>query len=323
MFVCCLAKRLDTNFKSRKEKKKMRGSNLFQIVFLLFSLIQILIFPTQVPASGVVPFKVVRDFLILLPVYLDDSGPYDFLLDMGSNRTLIAPSVLQSHRAEFRNLQDLVTVSGIHRHECYTIGSLQLGAVSFRNLEVLASPMDLIPGISFAGVLGQDVLGKLDYLLDYRHRRFIIEENGEFADRIPQNIDVFEIQRYASRMMIMVPRQSAHGRPPLLVLDSGSAGLGLFGRGPDSLGLRLDAKSFQADFVSTVSGRKTVISGILPILRFKKIQVENLPVVFAGPASLEDQRVEDGLLPTSCFEKLYVSNSRNLVVLNPKFSPRD
>jgi hypothetical protein len=250
---------------------------------------------------------------------LNQSGPYDFLLDTGSSRTIVDPSLLVSLNADLATSQMVITVLGVRNCQTRRIRSLSLGSRETGEMEVLSVNFKSAKDLKIKGVLGQDFLSQFDYFLDYPHRRIWFEENGEYQYCLARSPEVFAIQRHAQRMLILAPPQSPGSRSPLLVLDSGASSLILFCQGPEEEGWRTDWSGRKPDFLFNISGRKTVVSGRLREMRLKQLRLEDQRVVFSKTVPAEVGRIEDGLLPTFWFHTLYVNNSRGWVVLNPTF----
>lgn len=268
-------------------------------------------------ASSSVSFQNYPNFSPVVQVYLNDSGPYLFLLDTGSGRTMISLEILKQLKAPYQRRQNLITASGVSSVECYRVEVLRVGSKISREIDVLGVPMGEGEKIPLAGLLGQDFLGQYDYIIDYGHRRLIFEDGNEFKAFLDNGIDVYEIQRYAQLMLIMLPPQSLRKKPFLLVLDSGITWLTIFSQTPNAYGLDLNYRSLEPEFLSTILGHDVGLGGVVRCLRFKGSKLKNQKVFITRASQINHILIEDGLLPTSFFQSLYVCNSRNLIALNP------
>jgi hypothetical protein len=160
-------------------------------------------------------------------------------------------------------------------------------------------------------------LQQFDYILDYGRKQLIFEDGNEFKALLDKDVDVYEMQRYARMMLIMLPPQSPRKKPFLLVLDSGISGLILFNQTLDAFGLDLDHRSLEPESLSTILGRDVGLGGIVRSLRFKGSKLKNQKIFITPALAIYEILIEDGLLPTSFFQSLYVCNSRNMIALNP------
>ena len=274
--------------------------------------------PPSIFAGSAVAFQRNPIFSAIVPVYLNDSGPYSFLIDTGSGRTLVSLEILRQLKIPYQRQQKLITASGTDSVECYRMDAIRVGERTSRAIDVLGVPMDVGKEIPLSGVLGQDFLGQFDYILDYGNRQLIFEDGNEFKAFLDKGIDVYEMQQYAQLMLIMLPPQSLRKKPLLLVLDSGITGLAIFSQKPDAYGLDMNLRSLKPESLSTITGHDVGLGGIIHCLRFKGSKVKNQRVFIANTSQNPQILVEDGLLPTSFFQSLYICNSKSLIALNPK-----
>jgi hypothetical protein len=268
-------------------------------------------------AASSVSFQRDPNFSAVVQVYLNDSGPYSFLLDTGSGRSLVSLEILKQLKAPYQSKQKLITASGADFVDSYRLDSLRVGDRISRKIDVLGVPMGRGNRIPLAGLLGQDFLQQFDYILDYGRKQLIFEDGNEFKALLDKDVDVYEMQRYARMMLIMLPPQSPRKKPFLLVLDSGISGLILFNQTLDAFGLDLDHRSLEPESLSTILGRDVGLGGIFRSLRFKGSKLKNQKVFIVPASPIYEILIEDGLLPTSFFQSLYVCNSRNMIALNP------
>jgi predicted aspartyl protease len=62
---------------------------LSQVVSLLICVSSLPALAAPVITAVTVTFKIANDYLIVVPVTINGSGPYDFVLDTGSNNTML------------------------------------------------------------------------------------------------------------------------------------------------------------------------------------------------------------------------------------------
>src|SRR4051812_33881203 len=138
-----------------------------------------------VHAGARLGFKLVRNYLIVIPVRVNGQGPFEFLLDTGTNSTLITPQLAGRLGLRPTDHIPLITLSGTEIVPRAALDSLALGATSTKHLEVI---FDDLSGIRLVdskihGVLGQNFLSRFNYLIDYRERYVEFEEDGELGRR--------------------------------------------------------------------------------------------------------------------------------------------
>jgi hypothetical protein len=261
----------------------------------------ITIIVTAFPASLVtaaergLPVEVRSGRPIVQGVYLNGNGPYRFLLDTGSQTNIVDPElalsigIVPSFRVEVSTSNGQTTAAGGRATE------VRLGPVSAPTQEFLLMPLDAVraaaPGVR--GVLGQEFLGNFDYLLDLRGR--------QLSFRAPP-----------ARGGVRAPTETVNGRMMIvtslgaMVLDSGADNLILY-RGGSLPGARSSLRtSSGASAALVVTPRQLSIQG--------HTFGEREAIAILRP----EAAAEEGLLPVSTFEAIFVCNSEKYVILNPR-----
>jgi hypothetical protein len=181
------------------------------------------------------------------------------------------------------------------------------GAIVAENVEVLTVPLDALSVVDpdVRGVLGQDVLRRSSWLVDYR--RGVVD----------QDVDGLAASRAGARLPLKwsagrptVAAVFDDGEPVSLVLDSAANGLVLFAPSASAMlisgSMRLRSLDFEAE---------------VPILAAQTLRVG--PVLFDRPRAglvvrSDYEPGEGGLLPTSMFEAIYFDSVRNEVVVTAR-----
>jgi hypothetical protein len=192
----------------------------------------------------------------------------------------------------------------------------QLGMQRVEYLDVLAVPVPDDKSRHARGILGQDFLARFNFILDYKSRTLTFEENHEFEQNLCGT--VYSLLASAHRRLVMIPPQSGESRPSLFALDSGAEGVVLFGSDFKGLGFDLDSRG-GVKYLHTLNGRGFISCGQFRSFRIGDTTFRDLPVWLAHPGELLKYRPENGLLPTTCFQTIYINNAENFVVFNPRF----
>jgi len=267
------------------------------------------LFADQRPGTGApIPFKLIRNFLIVVPVFIDGAGPYEFALDTGTNTTLLDPGFARRLGLRPSDRMLLLTVTGAEAVPRSRLARLALGPRSAAEVEVLWVELGEIRALSpgVCGVLGQNFLSGFNYLIDYRRRQIQFDEGGELAEnlggaRLP-------IESDEGRMLIAPP---AHA-PLRLALDSGASGMVLFEEGARLLAPALDGGAY-AEVRAGAAGTR-VQAGRLPALRLGAETLRDLAVAVAPGGA----RAEGGLLPLSLFRAVYFNHREGYLIFNPR-----
>ena len=182
-----------------------------------------------------------RGSSIVVPVYMNDNGPFDFLLDTGSTITFIDPELLRSLKLDVIEGGTVTALSGKTTIPLAIAQTVSVGPLIQSNVELGARDLAGLHEMDskIRGVLGQNVLRNADDPIDYRRKTIEFDFGGSLAalldgERIntirldtPDNPDYWNTE---------VPVTLAESNPHTinLILDTGSASLVLFS---DSLDL--------------------------------------------------------------------------------------
>lgn len=268
---------------------------------------------SQTLAASITKFKLLRGYMIVIPVTVNGAGPYEFLLDTGSNTTLIDAEFARALRLRPIDRIELMTVAGSQIVPRARLESVAIGAKSAADVEAVFSDLREARAISqeICGVLGQNFLSLFNYLINYRERRIEFEDGGELekslcGERTP-------VESREGRALI-----TSGGRERLrLVLDSGTPAMILFNAFARLSGLYQEPDDPQTSRLISNLGSRVVWQRRLRNFSVGGVGFHDLRVTLC---EAENGRVEDGLLPTSLFQIIYFNHRKKFVMLNPKTS---
>jgi hypothetical protein len=235
---------------------------------------------------------VVRDgHPIVEEVYVDGHGPYKVLLDTGSNTNLIDEKLAQSIglKASFRS--ELASSTGVTVVPGSKEVQVELDSVKEERQEFLFLRLafhDRWPDLK--GVLGQEFLWKLDYVLDLRAKQLSFGKLDQSGTRIPYRL--------------INGRMAVSTNLGALVLDSGADRLVLFGIKADpSVAGEREMNTFTGTSKIGLASSKLLTIGGRKIWQGNAVAIPNQP-----------EPEVDGLLPLGLFRTIYVCNSEHYVV---------
>jgi hypothetical protein len=254
-----------------------------------------------------IPLRIVAGRLLIVPVKVDGTGPYPFLLDTGATRSLVDETLADHLR---------LPRAGVVAHETAVAsdsatlvrGALTLGGVQGDGTLIRAS-LDSLADLDPRprGVVGQDLLRLANWWIDYRSASLVEDADGAVGDGdLGERLTVYW---HDDRPAIdaLLPDQ---GRLRL-VLDSAASSLVLF-RPPRSHQV---ARASVA-VLTTLDGPTPVALASVGPLRAGGASIPRADAVLLGETAR--RRTEDGLLPTGLFQGLYFDNRTGTVVLNPR-----
>ena len=267
----------------------------------------------------------IQDDLVVVQVRINHTGPYDFLVDTGSQITTI--DLVLASDIHLR-IDGTTGVSGIATQSRSAFAFLDLIEVGSHSVpQSLAVIQDIAelkavdPRIR--GILGENFLSHFDLLIDNRRQILCLDESRALAQAVKgEHIPLSQPHGprddlpFTRPMIVSVRLTTADVAPVLLRLDSGSNTALLYAAQPRLL----------RDSVSRAPVLKRVVNGVeqaFAVLPAQDILVGACPVrqmsfavpmngVGSGPSPRED-----GLLPTSAFERVFISYSKNYAALDP------
>lgn len=266
-------------------------------------------------------FRLVHDFQIIVPVRIDHVGPYDFLVDTGTQLTMIDP--LLAAELKLRT-QDLVEVVGLGLKEKASLGQvalLETGSHTVANHRVLVHNLERLRlgHLRFRGILGGDFLGHFDVLIDYAHKMLCLDEAKTMQAQVKgEHIVLVNELSVIGLPIIPVHLSGVGARQLLLILDSGTNSPFLY-----------DPAKYWASGLSestpTLGRDADEVEQAFSVLPPRKIDIGSIGlehVSFIAPARSGGEIFPDkvdGMLTTTLFDRVFISYVDRFVVLDPRY----
>jgi len=266
-----------------------------------------------VRAEGTARLRLLAGRLPVVPVYLDGEGPFDFLLDTGTNSTIVTPALAARLGLRPADSVTLITVAGGRDVPRARLRRVEVGGRAAADVEVLVSGLEPLSELDprLRGVLGQNFLGRFNYTLDYGGRA--VEFDGGAAppsgERVPFTLE-------EGKLVVGAVCDAPAPRALRLVLDAAATSLIIFDDARRGLSDALAARG--AAPLLTEAGAAEARLARLPALRVGGSRLRDVPVALLPDPARRDARTEDGLLPTSLFRAVYFNHAGGYVIFNPK-----
>jgi hypothetical protein len=271
------------------------------------------------------PLRIIQRSLIVVPIWINQSGPYDFLVDTGAQISTVAPSLASELHLKILGTTGVAGAATYGRHEFAYLDKLQASGKSVAELLVVIQDLGEIKTADPAvrGILGDNFLEHFDLLIDNGQRLLCLDDSDILA-RVIKGERIAFSEPYGAgndlpytRPIIIPVRVDGFRETPLLLgLDSGS-NVPMLHSADSTMRMMMNSKSpilrrllDGAEQRFAVLPREDVEVGRY---RFPQISfVVPMNSVGNGPSPRED-----GALPTIAFQRVFISPSARYVVLVP------
>lgn len=222
-----------------------------------------------------------------VPVSIDGRGPFSFLIDTGSERTVVSSDIAGVLALEFAAIAKLVSIAGSKMVETVYVPELTLGRQNYG--EVIA-PILESHHIGADGILGLDGLQDQRILFDFISNAISIED---VTKRAP--VGDFEIIVTARRRsgQLIFTDATLDGKRISVVIDTGAqsniGNLALQKR----LGRGNQASDKQASLLSVTGQSIMADAGIAADFRIGRAQFDYVPIVFADADAFRELGLAD------------------------------
>jgi hypothetical protein len=269
-----------------------------------------------------VPFRLVNRHQMIVPVSINHAGPFSFLLDTGTQMTMVDPALAAALHLEATGKAEVASV-GMQSAASFAEASfVEAGSHSVANHKVLVYELANLQatGLKIQGVLGEDFLEQFDMLIDNGHGLLCLDDSGAMraevkGSRIPLLGSPQRTDAALPKSLIVSVQLSDGMRPVRLKLDSGSnanflyntseyMAMGLF------RGASLHGGSGAAQKTFTALPPQDVKIGPATLAR--------VPFITLIGAQKNSHTSEfDGLLTMGQFKRVFIDHADHFAVLDP------
>lgn len=251
---------------------------------------------------------------LIVPVWINESGPYHFLLDTGATTTVLDSRLAKRLDLKPERSARVKTFAGDTHLPLAAVDKVAVGPTWLADLEVLVVDLAELVGLErrIQGVLGEDVLARFNYLLDRRNLTISFEEDGELhpdllGERVPME---------SRGGMPCVFARAQEPEPLRLIIDSGIPYPVFYEDAAARLGLLPIPGAGQGLAAESDFGRRQLKVRLVPVLSIGQVTLKRLTVYITS--RLEPGPPEDGMLPLTLFDSIYVNNLEAFVIFNPQ-----
>jgi hypothetical protein len=271
--------------------------------------------------------RFVQHALIVIPVKINQAGPFDFMVDTGSQVTVIDPSLALQLDLKPQGRVGLVSVADFAQASVTLLDTLEAGSRVVEKSPAIVQDLRPIQAADarIRGVLGESFLAHFDLFVDYGHKLLCLDETSAMRDSVRgERVPFIRPQHpenelpFIERLVLSVHLSGAGKQPILLQLDSGSDGPILYaGSGQPEVQALVQAATLQG---ANATSAQRAFAVVPP----QNVQIGNhilSHISFATPVIVAKnlpRQQDDGLLPTVLFQRVFISGGDHYVVFEPK-----
>lgn len=268
-------------------------------------------------ARDAVRFQVVHDYLIVLPVMINGTGPWNFLLDTGCTASMISFDLARQLNASVVGESAVALLTEMRHDQRVRLNDVLVGHSRVVGLEAFVDKLDnvrsMVPGLS--GILGEDFLRQFDVLIDYDKRWLYFDVPAPDGERVEfQARSTCKGNRTLNRLLVKVEFPETESGQVVLQVDTAAFITELFPASHVSLP-HLSYAS-QVGTHSTASGGP----GMMPVYEHAAMKIGGTELHDLKVAESQKEVLMDaaGLLPPALFHRIYISHSGGFMVFNPR-----
>lgn len=266
-----------------------------------------------------VPLHLVNRYQIVVPVSINHSGPFDFLLDTGAQFTMIDPSLAAELHLETSGSVPLAGNGFRTTSSIVELNRLQVGPSAAANLDALVFNVENMRphNAKLRGILGEDFLQQYDLLIDNTHRFLCLDDSTVLQEALkgPHTPlqTASETARGPSNSLIIAVRLSEGTQTIRLKLDSGANAPVLY-----------NASRFKTiDLInmggtlrgSGANGAQMAYVALRPQdVKIGPVKLRDVPF-FAPTKDISNTSDFDGLLPLRLFERVFICHTEQFAIL--------
>jgi predicted aspartyl protease len=251
-----------------------------------------------------------------MPISIGGKGPWNFIIDTGSQRTVIARELAEKLALPPRANVIIISMAG--RAEANTVALPPLG-FGGDMIDAIEAPVLEGEHLGASGLLGLDSLHGKRVTLNFRTGRMEIA-NSSTRRNLPIDPDAIVVQARRKRGQLILLDSDVNGMAVAVMLDTGTN----FSIGNLALRDRLVAKKrapimMEATLTSVTGGLLTGQVGRIKSVRMGRVNLTEVPVLFADASPFAELGMRDkpalllGISALRIFDRVAIDFGRGKV----------
>ena len=261
-----------------------------------------------------------------VPVSVQGTGPYRFLVDTGADRTAVSSDLVHRLGLAPGNSASLHSIAGVSTVATATVPELQL---THKPVRIVDAPVLERSNMGADGILGVDLLRSQRIVFDFEGQTMSIVPSAAREFRDDPNVIVIEAARRNGRLV--VTEATVNGRSVTVVLDTGAqVSVGNDALRRQLLGRRAPRDAQTVELQSVTGDKLTGEYMFVRELKLGGITLSDLAIVFADAHTFKQLKLDDkpalllGMNAMRAFRKVSIDfANRKFRVLLPEHSELD
>lgn len=231
---------------------------------------------------------------VVLEARVNGQGPFRFLLDTGSARSIVSPRTAAAGGTPVVARTTMGSAAGTLELPVVSVETLEVGPILAPALLATVVALDRFDDGGLDGVIGHDVLAAVRYTIDFRERRVVWWPPHTSSARGP----ALPLRSSGGRFLLSLPQRESVLQ---LVPDTGASSLLLFAPHPVLPVTLLPERAT----LTTVSSQVPAQLALVRQLLVGELTLTDVPTAIVGRNPSEPSAV-DGLLPLHLFDRVTI-----------------
>lgn len=231
-----------------------------------------------------------RSDRITIPIRIGASGPYDFIVDTGSQRTVLSRELATRLALAANDRVRVLSMTGVSDVDTVTVPNLSFGSSKMTGLQ---APIFSGDHIGAPGLLGLDGLKRKRLVLNFRTGQMNITASAPTVrERVDSDTIIVEARTKLGQLILV--DSNADGKKVNVILDTGSE----YSIGNAALLKKLARKKPSAYSgtvsITSVTGDQLIGQwGIIHNIKLGGVTVKDVPVIFAEASPFKELDLQD------------------------------
>ncbi|MBD2842786.1 aspartyl protease family protein [Erythrobacter rubeus] len=236
------------------------------------------------PATEILDLEEERNRRLTIPVTIEGQGPYDFMIDTGSQATAVTHHINRNLALPHIRVAQLVGMASIRPVDVVEVNNLVVGTHTIHNI---SAPVLNRAYLGADGIIGLDSLQDFRVLIDFRKDTIALEDITKKHSRAGFEIVVNARQKLGQ---LLITDALVEGVRATVIIDTGAQA----SLANTALRNKIKAKRSQEVMTMDVNGVK--MAGDLSFVRTLEIEglsLQNVPLAFADAPAFEALGLKD------------------------------